>query len=137
MEAKIEALEEKFKSLASSGQILDLPSSSVAQANSSILDYYMFGASGEVVSSAVVSQATLLTTRESVASLRARDNAPTDQIGQTRLPLFFGLADTVQSISGRHPNKVPNSATVMAHKLASKVLHIPLFTTMEWSSPEF
>ena len=61
----------------------------------------MFVASGEVVSSTAVaraqavSQATPLTTGESVASLRARDNAPADQIGQARLPLSFGLADAV------------------------------------------
>ena len=91
LEAKVGALEEKFKSLASSGQIFDLPSSSGPQATSSTPDYYMFGASEKVVSSAAVthvqamSQATPSTTEESVASLRARDNTPADQIGQTRL----------------------------------------------------
>ena len=52
LEAKI-----AFKSLVSSGQILDTPSSPGAQANSSTLDYYIFGASGEVVSSAAVRRA--------------------------------------------------------------------------------
>ena len=86
LEAKIGALEERFKNLASSGQILDLPSSSGAKARSSILDYYMFGALGEVMSSVAVicaqsvSRATPLTKGESVHSLRARDNGPTDQI---------------------------------------------------------
>ena len=95
IEIKIGALEERFKSLVSSGQILDSPSSSGAQASSSTLDYYMFGALGEVVSSAAVSQATPLTTGELVANLRARDNAPADQFGQAQLPLSFGLADAV------------------------------------------
>ena len=49
-EAKDRALEERFKNLALSGQISDVPSSSGAQASSSTLDYYMFGALEEVVS---------------------------------------------------------------------------------------
>ena len=57
MEAKIGALEERFKSVASSGQILDSPSTSGTKASSSTPDYYMFGASGQVVSSAVVTRA--------------------------------------------------------------------------------
>ena len=51
LEGNIEALEERFKSLASSGQILDSPFSFGAKASSSILDYYMFRASGEVMNS--------------------------------------------------------------------------------------
>ena len=107
LEAKIEALEERFKSLASSGQILDSPSSSTVKASSSTSDYYMFGASGEVVSSAAVtcaqsvSRAPPSTTGESINNLRARDNGPADQISQARLPLSFGLVDAVQSVSGR------------------------------------
>ena len=72
LEAKIGALEERFRSLASS---------SGAQVSSSTPNYYMFGASGEVVSSAALSQVTPSTTEESVTSLRIRDNVPTDQIG--------------------------------------------------------
>ena len=88
IEIKIRALEEMFKNLASSGQILDSPSSSGAQASSSTPDYYMFRASGEVVSSAAVtrvqavSQTTPSTTGESVANLQTQHNAPADQIGQ-------------------------------------------------------
>ena len=102
----------------------------------------MFGALGEVVSSAAVtraqaeSRATPSTIGESVASLRAPDNAHADQINQARLLLSFGLADTVESVSGRHPNnEVSNLATDVAHTLASKVLHTPLFMAMEWLSP--
>ena len=73
-----------------------------------------------------------------MASLRAWDNAPADQIDHAQLPLSFGLVDAVQSVSGRHPNdEVPNSATDVAHTLASKVLHTPLFMEMEWSSLKF
>ena len=104
MEAKIGALEERFKSLALSDQILDSPSSSGSHVNSSTPDYYMFGALGEVVNSTavthaqVVSQATPSTTGESVVSLRTRNNTPVDQIGQARILLSFGLADAVQSV---------------------------------------
>ena len=75
LEAKIGALEKMFKRLASSGQILNSPSSSVAQVSSFISDYYMFETSGEVVSSAAVTRAqtvsrtTSLTTRESMENL--------------------------------------------------------------------
>ena len=48
------------------------------------------------------------------------------------------MADAVQSVSGRHPNdEVPNLATDVVHTLASKVVHTPLFTTIEWSLLEF
>ena len=77
LKAKIGELEEKLKSLASSGQILDSPSSFEAKASSSTPDYYVFGASGEVVISVVVtpaqfvSRATPSTIGESVDSVRA------------------------------------------------------------------
>ena len=141
LEAKIDAFEERLKNLASSGQILDSLSSSGAKASSSILDYYIFGALGEVVNAVAVtrvqsvSRATPSTTRESVDSSRARDNGLADQIGQARLPLSFGLADVVQYISGRNLSlEASNPLTDMMHILASKVLHTPLFTAMEWSS---
>ena len=87
LEAKIGALEKRFKNLALSDQILDSPSSSGAQASSSTLDYYVFKASGEVVSSAAVTRAQIVsrarpsTTGESVDNLRAWDNGPVDHIG--------------------------------------------------------
>ena len=57
LEAKIGALEERFKSLALSSQILDSLSSSEATASSSTPNYYMFGTWGEVVNSAAVTRA--------------------------------------------------------------------------------
>ena len=85
-----------------------------------------------------MSRATPSTTGESVASLRAWDNTLANEIGQTRLPLSFELANVVQSISDCHPNdEVLNTTTNMAHTLASKVLHTPLFMEMEWSLLEF
>ena len=100
----------------------------------------MLRASGEVVSSVAVTrfQAMSRSTRESVASLQAWDNAPGDQFGEARLPLSFGLADVVQFVNGRHPSdEVPNPVTDMVYTLASKVLHTPLFMAIEWSSPKF
>jgi hypothetical protein len=82
LEVKISTLEEKFKKLALSDQILDVPSSSGPKANSSTPDYYMFRVSGEMVSSAAVtraqsvSRATLPTTGDYVESLRARNSGP-------------------------------------------------------------
>ena len=95
----------------------------------------------QVVSSAAVtrvqsvSRAMPSTTEESVESLRARNSGPVNQIGQTHLPLFFGLADVVQSISGHHSHvDVSDLTTDVVHTLASKVLHTSLFTAMEWLS---
>ena len=51
LEAKIGALEERFKNLASSGQILDSPSSSKANVSSFFLDYHMFGVLEKMMSS--------------------------------------------------------------------------------------
>ena len=143
MEAKIGALEERFKNLASSGQILDSPSSSGAQLSSLTLDYYMCGALGEVVSSAAVTRAQSIsrakpsTARKFVESLRAWNSGPTDQIGQASLPLSFGLADVVQSVSGRHSHiNVLDLQTDMVLTLASKVLHTPLFTAIKWSTSD-
>ena len=91
MDAMIGALEERFKNLASSGQIFDSPSSSGAKASSLTPDYYMFGTSREVVSSAAVTRAqsvarpTPSTTEEFMESLLTRNTGPTNHIGQTRL----------------------------------------------------
>lgn len=69
-------------------------------------------------------------------SLRARNNGPKVQIGQIHLPLSFGLAHVVQSVNGRNLSiEASNSTTDMVHMLASKVLHTPLFTAMDWLSP--
>ena len=54
LEAQIDTLEEKFKKLAPTGQILDLPVSSKPHASSSTPDFYVFGASSEVIDWATV-----------------------------------------------------------------------------------
>ena len=70
-------------------------------------------------------------------SLRARDNGPADQIGQAHLPLFFGLGDAVQFVSGRNSSLQASNPTIdVVHNLAFEVLHTPLFTAMEWTSSD-
>ena len=130
LEAIVGAFEERFKNLASSGQISDVPSFFGARASYFTLDYYMFGASREVVSSTAVtrvqsvSRATPTTTGEAVESLRARNSSYADQIGQARLPLSFGLADAVQSLGSHNPHvDISDPATDVVHTLASKLLH--------------
>ena len=49
--------------------------------------------------------------------------------------MTFGLLNVVQSVSGRNLSlEASNLVTEVVHILASKMLNIPLFTTMEWSS---
>lgn len=57
LEVKSGVLEDILKNLASFGQILDSPATSCSKASFLTLDYYMFRASGEVVSLAVVTRA--------------------------------------------------------------------------------
>lgn len=55
-----------------------------------------------------------------------------DQTGQARLPLLFGLANVVQSVTDHNLSiEASNSLNDMVHTLASTVLHTSLFTTME------
>ena len=71
-------------------------------------------------------------------NLRARDNGPADHIGQTHLPLSFGLADAAQFVIGHNLSlEASNRVADVVHTLASKVLHTPLFTAIEWSSSGF
>lgn len=56
LEAKFGALEERFKNLASSGQILESLAPLEAIASSSTTDYYMFKALVELVNLAVVTR---------------------------------------------------------------------------------
>ena len=49
------------------------------------------------------------------------------------MPLFSGLVDVVQSVSGRNSSLgALNTATNVVHTLASKVLQTPLFIAMKW-----
>ena len=91
--------------------------------------------SAVVIHAKYVSQVTFSTTWEFVNNLRARDNDLADQIGQTHVSLTFRLVDNVQFVSGRNLSLVTlNPAIEVVHTLASKTLHTPLFTMIEWSS---
>ena len=104
LEAKLGALEERLENLASSDQIFESLVPPEAKASSSTPDYYMFGASGNVVSLAAMTrtqfmlQAPPMTTGEPVETSWARNNGLADQIDQARVPLSFELADAVQFI---------------------------------------
>lgn len=101
----------------------------------------MFGILGEVIYWATVThnqiilQTTPSTTKEYVEILQARGNGLVNQIGQTQLPLSFGLANFIQFVNSCNSKmKASYLATYIMHTLASKVWHIFLFTMMELSS---
>jgi hypothetical protein len=79
LKTNIGALEERFKNLASFSQIIELTATSGAKANSSALDYYIFEAAGDVVSSTAVTRAQFCVTSHTfdhrifLKSLRIRD----------------------------------------------------------------
>lgn len=65
-------------------------------------------------------------------SLRAQSSGTTDLIGQARLPLSFGLADAVQSLHVPIPTvDASSSSASVEHSLASRILHTPIFTTVD------
>lgn len=137
-------MEEKLKNLAPSGHMLPSSTPSGAKFSYCILYYYSSEAYENVVNLIVVMraqsvlQATPSTTRECVKSLRARDNGSADLIGGARLLLSFELVDAIQFFSGCNSSmEASNLMTDMMHMVASKVLHTPLFTAMDWSTPRY
>jgi hypothetical protein len=104
LEAKVAELEQQLKSSASFAQIVEPH----AGASTSTSDLYMFGASGEVAAAASTRAQTLA---KSVASTsggsneisRPRHTGPADQVGQIRLVLSFGLADTTTTVRAQNP----------------------------------
>ena len=121
--------------------IFDSPCSSGVKAIYCTLDYYMFKTSKDAVSYATVTRAQSVpqampsTIWKSMESFQARNNGLADHIGHAHLPLSFGLADAVQSISRRHLHvDASDLLTDVMYTLASKMLHTPLFTAIEWSS---
>lgn len=141
LEIKIGALEGKLKNFAWYGQMLDLLTPSKGKASSSTI-IICWRLRGEVIDAAgvthpqFVSRATYMITKEYVESLLAWDNGPADHIHQVRLSIFLGLADDVQTGNGCDSStEVANLATDRVNSLAVKVLHKPLFITMDWSSP--
>jgi hypothetical protein len=145
LEAKVGALEERFKNLAASGQISNVPSFSGAQASSSTPDYYMFGASGEIVSSAAVTRAQYV----------SRATPPTTGEVVERLCRAYGLGTVVlQIILVRHAchcllawRMLPNLQAIIIHTWTLRIRSptwythwhpkcctLPCLRAMEWSS---
>lgn len=145
LEAKIAALEAKFKTVASLGQVTESRVTSSAGTSTSAPDIYMFGASGQMVAAAATraqtsAKAVAPTTDEPQDSGRARHSGLSDQIGQARLPLSFGLADAGSAARSYIPASAQDGGTVVrdtAHTLAYKVLQMPIFSSVELLAPDF
>jgi hypothetical protein len=145
LEAKIAALEAKFKTVASLGQVTESRVTSSAGTSTSAPDIYMFGASGQMVAAAATRAQTSAkivapTTDEPQDSGRARHSGLSDQIGQARLPLSFGLADVGSAARSYIPASAQDGGTVVrdtAHTLAYKVLQMPIFSSVELLAPDF
>ena len=83
----------------------------------------------------------LVEVKDSVASSEpnVRFKGPADNIGQSRLPLTFGLADVVASPSlGAHvKRRDAHVEEELVKNLARKVLEIPLFSGIQLQRQDF
>ena len=148
LQAQIDKLQEQLKAtkaVASSAQIVDSRAFSGAKASTSSSDYYLFGATGEMVAAAAtrsqtagkqpISPATTVTD-----GFRQRHDGPADMIGQARLPLSFTVADATTPVKStvvpdlRNGNSPPDS---LMQTLAHKVLQMPIFSGAELTAPGF
>ena len=149
LEAEIAELKKKLTASASLGQVADVRAPVRRPCSSSAMDAYLYGASGEVVA-AVATRAQ--TTAQSVApsssstpppavvGTRPRHMGLPDHIGQSRLPLSFGIADTAPPVHISPPVVHPSSSLMSgdaAHSLAHKVLQLPVFAGVDFLTPGF
>ena len=139
LEVNVKKLKQKLKFSASSAQI----SEPHAAGGTSGSDMYMFGASGEVVAAASTQSQTLT---NAVASTSGGSNevshprhaGPTDQVGQVRLPVSFGLVDTTV-VGAKNPvslRDVDSISKDVTHALVYKILHMPIFSDSELMAPD-
>lgn len=148
LEAEIAELKKKLSTSASLGQVADVRAPERRPCSSFAMDGYLYGAFGEVVA-AVATRAQ--TTAQSVApsssssppivdGVRPRHVGLPDHIGQSRLPLSFSIADTAPPVGISPPVVTPPSSSVSgeaAHSLAYKVLRLPVFSGMDFLTPNF
>ena len=149
LEAEIAELKKKLSASASLGQVADVRAPVRPPPSSAAMDAFLYGASGEVVA-AVATRAQ--TTAQSVAPTSSSPPPPVvvggrprhvglpDQIGQSRLPLSFSIADTVPPVGIPRPVVSPPSSSTSvdaAHSLAYKVLRLPVFAGMDFLTPDF
>ena len=67
-----------------------------------------------------------------------RHKGPTDGIGQSRLPMTFGLADVAAAMSHGTPSGIDTILEEDIVKgLALKVLQVPLFSGIQLQRPRF
>ena len=137
--------------LAASSKTSSAPSSSMSACTSSLqplgYDRFEYGALGEMMVS-VATRSQLKTPSETLNSVRdqvahdepnARHKGPANNIGQSRLPLSFGLAD-LASTSSQGTTSKDNEVHVredMLKGLARKVLEMPLFSGFQLQHPNF
>ena len=144
LEAKIAALEAKFKTVASLGQVTGSGVSPSARAHTFGSDVYMFGASGEMAAAVATRAQTLAnpvvsTTAGPQENMRARHSGLLDHIGQARLPLSFTLADAGSAARPDMPASAHDDTIVardLAHTLAHKVLQMPIFSGLDMMTPD-
>ena len=145
LEAKLAELEKRFKTVASLGQVTNSRVFSRGGADTSTSDIYMFGASGEMMAAVATraqAAAKVVTPAvdESTDLGRTRHSGSPDHIGQARLPLSFGLADTASApqphVSALARDEEP-VARDSVHTLAHKVLQMPMFSSIDVLASDF
>ena len=68
-----------------------------------------------------------------------RHAGPTDQVGQARLPLSFGLVDTAV-VGAKNPVPLRDGDSIskdVTHALAYKILQMSIFSGSELMAPDF
>ena len=104
----------------------------------------MFGASGEVVVAAstrsqILADAVASTSSGTNEVSHPRHAGPTDQVGQARLPLSFGLVDTTV-VGTKNPVPLRDGDSIskdVTQVLAYKIFHMPIFSSSELMTPDF
>ena len=145
LQAELAELKKQMSAMASLGQVADTRTPVRHPDSSSVMDAYLYGASGEVVA-AVATRAQTTAQSVSPASIpatsgnRPRHGGLPDHIGQSRLPLSFTLADAGGSSAAHPPVPVPHVSPIhgdAAHSLAYKVLQLPVFAGVDLMTPNF
>ena len=108
-------------------------------------DPFEYGAAGQVISAVATRSKTGAPQAPTVVvdpmvrvEQGTRHKGPTDGIGQSRLPMTFGLADVAVAMSHSTPSgSHTNSKEDIVKGLALKVLQVPLFSGIQLQRPRF
>ena len=139
LEAMIAELEERLNIVASLGQVSNAKWTSWVGATEPSIDPFMFSASWEMVAAAATrTQSAAKLVMPTVDETRdiewTRHSGSPDHIGQARLPLSFGLADTTSHTRFYAPSIDTDARAISgdsAHTLAYKVLQMLMFSCVE------